>query len=154
RPSQTAIRWIAGVWVLLAFGHYADVTGPALYGRDINLYWDVRYMPDVAAMIAHAAPLWLIIVVAAVVFALIALLYLLFRWAIGRVADAGADTRPRTAIAAVACAMLAGFVACQAGAIDAESIYPTPVTLTYARQVRLIAGALSAQHTLPPSPKM
>ena len=48
--------------VVLVLGHYADVTTPALYGRDINLYWDVRYMPDVAAMIAHAAPLWLIVV--------------------------------------------------------------------------------------------
>jgi len=72
RPSRAAIRWIAAFWVLLAFGHYADVTGPALYGRDINLYWDIRYMPDVAAMIAHAAPLWLIVGVAAVVGAIAA----------------------------------------------------------------------------------
>ena len=154
RPSRAAIRWIAAFWVLLALGHYADVTGPALYGRDINLYWDIRYMPDVAAMIAHAAPLWLIVGVAAVVGALVALLYLLFRWAIGQVADAGADARGRTAIAGVACVMLAGFIAYQAGAIDAESSYPTPVMQTYARQLRLFAGALSAQHTLPPSPKM
>ena len=48
------------LWVLLVLGHYADVTTPALYGRDINLYWDFRYMPDVAAMVARAAPLWLL----------------------------------------------------------------------------------------------
>jgi hypothetical protein len=154
RPSRAAVRWMAGLWVLLAIGHYADVTAPALYGRDINLYWDIRYMPNVAAMIAHAAPQWLIAGVAAVVFALVALLYLLFRWAIGRAADAGAEKRGRTAIAVTACAMLAGFVAHQAGAIDAGSMYPTPVTQTYARQLRLIAGALSASHTLAASPKM
>jgi hypothetical protein len=154
KPTRAAIRWIAGIWVLLAFGHYADVTAPALYGRDINLYWDVRYMPDVAAMIAHAVPMWLIVVVGAAVFGLVTVLYLLFRWAIGRIADAGDNIAARTAIAVVACAMLAGFAAQLAGAIDAESTYSPPVTQTYARQLRLIAGALSASHTLAPSPKM
>ena len=154
KPSRAAIRWIAVFWVLLVFGHYADVTAPALYGRDINLYWDVRYMPDVAAMIAHAAPLWLVVGVAAVVCFVLALLYLLFRWAIGRVADASADGWARPAIAVLASAVMVGFVAYKAGAIDAESTYPTPVTQTYARQLELIAGALSASHTLAPSPKM
>ena len=60
---------------MLVLGRYADVTAPALYGRDINLYWDLRYMPDVAAMIARAAPLWLIVGVAAAVAAVLALLY-------------------------------------------------------------------------------
>src|SRR5205807_2384124 len=73
---------------------------------------------------------------------------------IGRVADAGTDVRARRVIAGVACAMLAGFVAYQIGALDAESTFPTPVTQTYARQLRLVAGALSASHTMPPSPKM
>jgi phosphoglycerol transferase MdoB-like AlkP superfamily enzyme len=153
-PSRAAIRWMAGAWVLLVLGHYADVTAPALYGRDINLYWDIRYMPDVAAMIAHSIPLWIIVCVAAAVFGVVALLYLLFRWAIGRVAAAGAETRGRIAIAVVASAMLMAFVAQRAGVVDAESMYPTPVTQTYARQVRLIAGALSASHTLAASPKM
>jgi len=153
-PSRATIHWMAGVWVLLTLGHYADVTAPALYGRDINLYWDIRYMPDVAAMIAHAVPLWIIVCVAAAVFTAVALLYLLFRWAIGRVADAAAWTRGRIAIAVVAAAMLTGFVAQKAGVVDAESMYPTPVTQTYARQLRLIAGALGASHTLEASPKM
>jgi hypothetical protein len=59
-PSRAWIRTLAAIWVVLTIGHYADVTTPALYGRDINLYWDLRYMPDVAAMVARAAPLWLI----------------------------------------------------------------------------------------------
>ena len=55
--SRTATRWLTAGWIVLVLGHYADVTTPALYGRDINLYWDVRYMPDVAAMIARRPPL-------------------------------------------------------------------------------------------------
>ena len=68
---------MAAVWVLLVIGHYADVTTPALYGRDINLYWDVRYMPDVAAMVVRAAPLWLIVLAAAAVALIVVLLYLM-----------------------------------------------------------------------------
>ena len=39
-PGSRILRGIAALWVVLAIGHYADVTTPALYGRDINLYWD------------------------------------------------------------------------------------------------------------------
>ena len=38
--APRAIAIAAAVWVMLVLGHYADVTAPALYGRDINLYWD------------------------------------------------------------------------------------------------------------------
>ena len=154
-PSRSAIRWLSAGWVMLVLGHYADVTTPALYGRDINLYWDVRYMPDVAAMIARTAPLWLIVCVVATVAGILALLYLLFRWAIGRVADAVAQPRGRLAIGALAWAMLLPFVAQQLGThVDLEPTFSTPVTQTYARQARLVAGALRASKTLPPSPPM
>ena len=56
--SRAAIRGLTAAWMFLVVSHYADVTTPALYGRDVNLYWDVRYMPDVAAMITRAAPAW------------------------------------------------------------------------------------------------
>jgi hypothetical protein len=154
-PSGATVRWLAGGWIVLVLGHYADVTTPALYGRDINLYWDVRYMPDVAAMIAHAAPLWLIAGVAAAVGGTLAILYLLFRWAIGRVAGAITEAHGRVAIGAVAWAMLLLFVAQQLGAhVDFEPTFSTSVAQTYARQARLVAGALSASKTLPPSPPM
>jgi hypothetical protein len=154
-PSRTAIRWVTIAWLVLVAGHYADVTAPALYGRDINLYWDIRYMPDVAAMIAHAVPLWLILCVAAAAAAAVALLYTLFRWAIGRVASEVAAPWGRGAIAAVALAMLVPFVAEQLGAqAEALPTYAAPVTQTYARQARLVAGALTASHTLAPSPAM
>jgi hypothetical protein len=154
-PSRAAVRGLAAAWVVLVLGHYADVTTPALYGRDINLYWDVRYMPDVAAMIAHAAPLWLIVVVCVAVAGALWLLYLLFRWAIGRVADTLTEPRGRLAIGAAASAVLLLFIANAIHALgDFEPAFATPVTQTYARQARLVAGALSASHTLPPSPSM
>src|SRR5204863_9082444 len=30
------------VWMALTVGRYAEVTAPALYGRGVNLYWDLR----------------------------------------------------------------------------------------------------------------
>src|SRR5438105_7424706 len=50
RPSRAWLRWIGTLWVLLVLGHYADVTAPALYGRDINLYWDLQFVPAVVAL--------------------------------------------------------------------------------------------------------
>jgi len=154
-PSPGAVRWLAAGWALLVLGHYADVTAPALYGRDINLYWDVRYMPDVAAMIAHAAPLWLIVCVGLAAAGILGLLYLLLRWAIGRVVGALADSRARLAIGALACVMLLLFAVQQRGThVAFEPTFATPIAQTSARQVQLVVGELSASNTLPPSPPM
>jgi len=154
-PSHAALRWIAAGWLLLVLGHYADVTAPALYGRDINLYWDARYMPDVAAMIARAVPSWLIVCLVFAAAGILALVYLLLRWAIGCVAGALADLRERQAIGALACVMLVLFAAQRLGGhVAFEPTFATPIAQTSARQVQLVAGALSTSTTLPPSPPM
>ena len=40
---------------MLIVGRYVDVTAPALWGRDLNFYWDLRFLPDVAAMLVGAS---------------------------------------------------------------------------------------------------
>src|SRR5665213_2947994 len=60
-PSKTLTRVLGGVWTVLAIGRYADVTVPALYGRPINLYWDLRFIPDVIAMVTSVAAASLIV---------------------------------------------------------------------------------------------
>jgi hypothetical protein len=153
--SRGAARWLTAGWLVLVLGHYADVTTPALYGRDINLYWDVRYMPDVAAMIARAAPLWLIACVTAAIALTVALLYTVFGWAIRRVASAAFDAKERAPIFMAGVMIVGFFTAQQFGQhFSTEPPFATPVIETYARQARLIAGALSASKTLPPSPPM
>ena len=64
-PSRTVLRMLGVLWVVLVVGRYADVTSRSLYGRDINLYWDVRYMPDVGSMLAVVAEPWMVAVVVA-----------------------------------------------------------------------------------------
>jgi hypothetical protein len=161
-PSRAALRWIAVGWVLLAIGHYADVTTPALYGRDINLYWDAQYMPDVVAMVARAAPLWLIVAVLSAVVLILALLYITFRWAFGRVGDALAHPRTCRWLAGGAIAVLAVFAGQRVTAQFSTEVYEfepaiafsTPVVATYARQARLVLAARAGVKTLPPSPSM
>jgi hypothetical protein len=153
--SRRATGWLAAGWVVLILGHYADVTTPALYGRDINLYWDLRYMPDVAAMVARAAPVWLLICAVAAIALVIAVLYTAARWAIGRVGAAAFDAQERVPMFMAGVIIIALFTAQQLGRhFDTEPTFTTPVVETYARQIRLVAGALGASKTLPPSPPM
>ena len=143
----------AAAWIILTIGHYADVTTPALYGRDINLYWDLRYMPDVARMVAAAAPLWLMAAILIGVVAVLSLLYFVFRWALVRVVAALDDRRVRMTLSAVGVAAIVLFAAQHVSeAVPAVPPFATPVTETYARQVQLVTGAMSASTTLPPSP--
>src|ERR1700722_6335260 len=58
-PSRAAVRGLAALWLRLVIGRYADVAAPALYGREINLYWDARHVSAVSAMLARAASSWL-----------------------------------------------------------------------------------------------
>ncbi|HJZ73964.1 MAG TPA: hypothetical protein VKE51_19630 [Vicinamibacterales bacterium] len=150
-----ALRLATVLWIAFAIGHYADVTTPALYGRDINLYWDLRYMPDVAAMVAAAAPPWLIAASVTAAAAVLLLLYVVFRWAFSRVVTAIDEPRVRAAIAGVAAAIALFFAAQRMSeAVPARPEFATPVTATYARQVGLVAGAMGASMTLPPSPSL
>jgi len=157
RPPVPApvVRLLAILWLLLAIGHYADVTTPALYGRDINLYWDIRYMPDVAAMITTTVPLWVTSAAVVALAIVVAALYAIFRWGLGRVVAAMDDPGMRTGTAAASLASVLLFGAQQASErVPSVPEFATPVTATYARQIRLVAGAMSASRTLPPSPAM
>ena len=161
-PSRTALRWMTAIWVMLVIGHYADVTTPALYGRDINLYWDLRYMPDVAAMVVRAAPLWLIVLATMAVVLIAALLYLTFRWSLGRLGESLADSRARRWIGICAASVIVVFAGQQVIARFSSAVYAfepaiafaTPVTQTYARQARLVIDARAGSKSLAASPPM
>ena len=50
--SPATERCLAVLWVVLILGRYVDVTVRSLYGRDVDLYWDLQFVPDVSAMFA------------------------------------------------------------------------------------------------------
>ena len=45
-------------YMLLVFGRYLDTTAPALFGRDINLYWDALQIPRVVWVSLKSYSLW------------------------------------------------------------------------------------------------
>ncbi|HMJ86287.1 MAG TPA: hypothetical protein VK504_24085 [Vicinamibacterales bacterium] len=159
RPlPRVAIGWLSAIWTVLVLGHYAEVTAPALYGRDINLYWDLQFIPDVAAMVTRVASWWLIVLsVSAAVLTLI-LLYALVRRAWRCVAAALTDDNQCRALIALSLAVVALFIVTPAKAEvpgeDTVHRFASPVVLTYARQVRFVVEAMAGSRTLPDSPPM
>ena len=53
--ARTTQRLLAALWVVLIVAHYVDVSSRSLYGREVNLYWDLQLLPDVGAMFAYVA---------------------------------------------------------------------------------------------------
>src|SRR5262245_40817861 len=91
--SRSTVRWLGVLWVFLVVGRYVDVTTPALYGREVNLYWDLRFIPDVAVMLARAAPLWLVVAALATAALVFGLTYWLMRWGISQLGRAATTRR-------------------------------------------------------------
>src|SRR5215831_14306889 len=153
--SSVALRWIAVVWMFFVIGRYADVTATALFGRDINLYWDLRFIPDVVSLLAKAAHIWLVLGVVAAVALVLTLLYVVLRWAIGEVTRAARDPGTRAVLATVSAIVLLLFAAeSTTGARVPGVDVARPVTLTYARQVGVAVRAMAGTTTVPASPPM
>ncbi|MEO8258607.1 MAG: sulfatase-like hydrolase/transferase [Acidobacteriota bacterium] len=154
-PSHLLLSGIAAIWVLLVFGRYAEVTAPALYGRPVNLYWDSRHVSAVAAMLARVASTWRLVATLIVAALVPLIIYLVLRWAIGRVAAAARQPAPRRALAIAATLALVWFAGQRLTARMPDTpSFSTPVTMTYARQGRLLASEITGRsaRTLGPSP--
>ncbi|MCE2746148.1 MAG: sulfatase-like hydrolase/transferase [Burkholderiales bacterium] len=63
KPSVRALGVISALYLLMAFGHYADVVVPNLLGRPVNLYWDVPQLPRFVWVSIQGLPVWLTVVV-------------------------------------------------------------------------------------------
>jgi Sulfatase len=154
-PSRTWLAGLSVAWVFLVIGRYAEVTAPALFGRDINLYWELQYIPAVVALLAQAAPVWLIVVAVSVTLATLGALYALARWALGRVASATGGPPEGRALTVIAVAAIALFIGQQLSVrVPRIPAFATPVVQTYAHQVRLVGEALAGSKSLLVSPSM
>src|SRR5262249_29143700 len=109
-PSRAVLRVLGFAWIFLALGHYGYMTAPALFGRDINLYWDLRFVPAVAGLLVMAGPFRVVLPVGAAIVAIVIALYAVVRWALGRVADGVCDSRARRVLTIVAGAAALLFV--------------------------------------------
>jgi hypothetical protein len=152
--SRPMLRILAVVWLLFVLGRYADVTATALFGRDINLYWDLRFIPDVVSLLAKAATVRLIVAVIGGILVGFGLLYALLRWALGRVAAAVADSSERPLVGAIGLVIVALYVG-RFYAPRLEAVpFAKPVSATYGRQVRVAVRALKGSNAVAASPPM
>jgi hypothetical protein len=144
--SRRALALLSAVWAALVISRYADVTAPALYGRPVNLFWDLRHVSAVAAMIARVASWWLVLLIIGTTIAVPFVLYKIARWALGRVNAAMSGTTIRRSLAAFAVVVIVlfaiGRIYSTSGFYDDESrlasAFPAPVSYSLARQARLL----------------
>ena len=143
RPPAWALRLLAAVWGVLALGRYAAVTSTALFGRDINLYWDSRHFKAVGAMLARVASPLELAGVALAIIAIPVAIYAVLRWALGRVSRSLADAATRRVVAG-ACLLVVALFAVERLTMqpDATPILPSPITSTYVRQAGMVADIL------------
>lgn len=154
-PSRLVLAWLSGVWVVLVIGRYADVTAPALYGRDLNLYWDLRYLPDVAAMLVRPASVWILFVAGASTALVLYLMFALVRWAMRRLGRGMGQARERRLLAALAVVVVLVFAGQRlSDRVPRAITFSNPVLGTYARQVPLATAAVWGATSLAASPPM
>lgn len=155
-PSPRLTTTLAIGYLLLAIGRYLDVTAPALFGRPINLYWDVGQVPRFVSVASQQFDPWQIGGIAALAVLLAYGLYRLLRLAIQVTARDAAPFALRSAAALSLTAVAAGLVVANAAGVQATwPVVARPVTPTYLRQADLLFLVLCpgrAEATLPPSP--
>lgn len=58
RLSVAGAAGLAVAYLVLVLGRYIDVTAPALFGREVKLYWDLPQLPRFLWVTAQALPWW------------------------------------------------------------------------------------------------
>jgi Sulfatase len=155
--SASTLRWLSVFWIALIIGRYVDVTVRSLYGREVNLYWDLRFVPDVSAMFAFVAKRWQAGAVALGLLLVPVLLSVPVRWALRRVSDATNDPRARRVLGLAAAAVLLLWIAPTLGARVPEAVrFADPVAPAYVRAVTELAYEMTGAgvRALGPAPPM
>jgi Sulfatase len=156
RPRVLAF-W-AAVVVVYALSRYAYVTVQALYGRDINLYWDGPQFAAVTGMFVRVASPWAVAGVCLGAAIVLAALYILARWSLGQIDAAVRMYRPvRLGLGSAALALGLSFLAQQiSAAVPRIPRFSIPVSRTLAAQMARVADAVSGHPNrgLPASPAL
>src|SRR5262245_10319347 len=57
--SRAVLRLLAAIYFVLVIARYADVTAQSLFGRELNLYWDIPQVPRFLWVSLREQPWWL-----------------------------------------------------------------------------------------------
>jgi len=155
---QRVLRLLAGAVVVFALGRYAYVTVQALYGRDINLYWDGPQFAAVTGMLVRVASPWAVAGVGAAAVIVLGTLYVIARWSLGQIDDVlRMYDRARWALGAAGLLLLGCFFLQQYGVATPRILrFSVPVSRTFLAQITRVTDAASgrANRDLPPSPPL
>jgi phosphatidylglycerophosphate synthase len=157
RAPRALLSVLAALFVLGTLGRYGEVTAPALYGREINLYWDLQHVASLAGMLVAVVPAWLLLALLAGACTLIAVLYVAALWSLRCVGRALQSPRQNAGIGLAALALLCWFTWQRLDErVPRVPQFSIPVSSTYAQQFARVGAALDAGalHTLPPSPTL
>lgn len=149
---------LAALFVLGVIGRYAEVTSPALYGREVNLYWDLPHLSSVAAMLTRVISPWLLIPAIIGIVAGFGLLYFAALWSWRQVARSLQSSLVRAVVSIAAVAVIVGYTL-ENVVQDRPSIprFAMPIGKTYGHQFAKVAAALMERGTprkLPASPAL
>jgi hypothetical protein len=157
RTHARVLTALAVVIVLFGLGRYVDVTVSALYGRDINLYWDGPQFAAVTGMLVRVASPWAVAAVCVGAALVLAALYLIARWSLGQIdAALRMQRKVRLGFGAAGLALFGIFLLQRTIGILPFPRISIPVSSTYVAQVARIVGAVTgiANRSVPASPPM
>src|SRR5262245_4854336 len=158
RTSPRVLAFLSVVLVLFAIGRYGEVTAPALYGREINLYWDAQHVGALAGMLTAVAPWWAVALGAIALIAVLVLLYLGARWSLSTIDSALRNRTAQIGFSAVACVLIALFVVQRLDdRVPRVPQFSAPESNTYATQISRVLDTFAssrAARALPPSPSL
>ena len=141
--SKRQLGFLALTFTLLVMTHYLVVTTAGLYGRSISLYWDARHIPRVGLMIVEATPGWRLITLGAGIVLLLAVVFFCSLWAISILGDAVSSRTIRRVVGGVGLAATVLFVIANFAQLSVMSWFSPSVTMSYARQAKLLSEAVS-----------
>ena len=146
--SRRAAGLLAAVYSLLVVLRYADVTAPALFGRAVNLYWDVPRIPRFLWVAVQGGAWWQATIALTGLVLLGWALHRLLRMSIEVVAREAVPYALRARWTWLATAAALGLVlANYAGMRATWPLVSKPVLATYWDQFELLASAASPQRT-------
>jgi len=124
---------LVSILIVLIIGRYLDVTAPSLYGRPINLYWDLQHIPGVAAMLITDANATAVLLLGLIVSLAFGSLFWLISVLLRPLITCGKRSRQWLNISAIL-GMLAYTAGMTSDSIHLERSFSIPVSLMYARQ--------------------
>lgn len=159
-PPPALLAALGAATALLAGLRYLDVAVPALFGRPVNLYWDVQHLPRFLWVSGAQQPVWVWLPALLLGLAVLAGLARATARGLARLwACVAAELVPRARGSRAAWALsafaLGSLLANQLGVQATWPYIAKPILPTYLRQAELLATAFSPERlarVLPPSP--